>query len=249
MQLIIVKDKNEIADLLSKIIIKLVKEKPSAVLGLATGSSPIETYQLLIKDYETNNTDWSKVKTFNLDEYINLAPNHTKSYRYFMNHQLFNHLNINLKNTYFPNGVGNLKKNIIEYETLLSQYGPVDFQILGVGTNGHIGFNEPGTSSDSRTHVVNLTNETIVANQRFFDNIKEVPTTAITMGIATILEAKMIALIATGKEKAKAIAALVHGSVTPEYPCSFLQNHHNVIIIIDGQAASLLQPPQISEKL
>lgn len=218
-------------------------------MGLATGSTPIETYQALIKDYETNKTNWSKVKTFNLDEYIDLAPDHIKSYRYFMNQQLFNHLNINFKNTYLPNGVGDLQKNIIEYEKLLKQYGPIDLQILGIGTNGHIGFNEPGTAADSRTHIVNLTTETIAANQRFFDNIKQVPTRAITMGIATILEAKMIVLIATGKEKAKAIAALVHGKVTTNYPCSFLQNHDNVIIIVDEQAASLLQNDQATEIL
>jgi len=249
MRLIILKDKFEIAQLLSKIMIDLVKGQPDIVLGLATGSSPIETYELLIADYQTNKTDWSHVKTFNLDEYVNLPTNHRTSYRYFMNEQLFKHLNIKLENTYLPSGMGDLTQNAQTYEQLLAKYGPIDFQILGIGTNGHIGFNEPGTAADSKTHVVDLTKATLQANQRFFKNINEVPKQAITMGIATILQAKTIVLIASGKNKAQAIAALIHGSVTSTYPCSFLQNHHNVVIIIDIDAGSLLEPPKTTEVL
>lgn len=243
MKLIILKNKIEVAQLLSKIIIDIIKIKPNAVLGLATGSSPIETYDLLIADAKNNNRDWSKVKTFNLDEYVGLSPNHEKSYRYFMNHQLFNHIkSLDLKNTYVPNGIGDFKKNIEDYEKLLKEKGPIDLQILGLGTNGHIAFNEPGTLESSKTHIVDLTKSTIVANKRFFSKIEDVPTKAITMGINTILQAKLIVLIATGTNKAQAIRELVEGKVTTDYPCTFLQNHDDVTVIIDEAAAILLKP-------
>lgn len=248
MKLIILKNKTEVAQLLSKIIIDIIKVKPNVVLGLATGSSPIETYDLLIADAKNNKRDWTKVTTFNLDEYIGLSPKHEKSYRYFMNHQLFNHIkSLNLENTYVPSGLGNLAKNIEDYEKLLKTKGPIDLQILGLGTNGHIAFNEPGTLADSRTHIVDLTKETIAANKRFFAKIEDVPTRAITMGIATILEAKLIVLIATGINKAAAIRELIEGKVSIKYPCTFLQNHDDVTIIIDEEAASLLKPT-ISKK-
>lgn len=248
MKLIILKNKTEVAQLLSKIIIDVIKVKPNAILGLATGSSPIETYDLLIVDAKNNKRDWSQVKTFNLDEYVGLPPDHKKSYRYFMNHHLFSHIkSLNLANTYLPSGIGDLKKNVADYEQLLKTKGPIDLQILGLGTNGHIAFNEPGTPANSRVHIVNLTKETIDANKRFFAKIEDVPTRAITMGIATILEAKMIVLIATGKSKAQAVRELIEGKVSPNYPCTFLQNHDDVTIIIDEEAAIFLKP-SVSKK-
>lgn len=248
MKLIILKNKTEVAQLLSKIIINIIEEQPNVVLGLATGSSPIETYNLLIADAKNNKRDWSKVTTFNLDEYVGLSPKHEKSYRYFMNYQLFNHIkSLNLENTYVPSGLGDLEQNIEDYEKLLKVKGPIDLQILGLGTNGHIAFNEPGTLASSKTHIVNLTKETIAANKRFFAKIEDVPTRAITMGIDTILQAKLIVLIATGINKAKAIRELIEGKVSSKYPCTFLQNHDDVTIIIDEEAATLLKPT-ISKK-
>ena len=249
MKLIILKDKTEVAQLLSKIIIDIIKIKPNAILGFATGSSPIETYDLLITDAKNNKRDWSKVVTFNLDEYVGLPPEHVKSYRYFMNHQLFNHIkSLNLENTYVPKGIGDLNQNVKEYEKLLKEKGPIDLQILGLGTNGHIAFNEPGTLASSKTHIVNLTKETIEVNKRFFSKVEDVPTKAVTMGIHTILQAKLIVLIATGTNKAQAIRELVEGKVSPDYPCTFLQNHNDVTIIIDEEAATLLKPT-ISKKI
>lgn len=248
MKLIILKNKTEVAQLLSKIIIDIIKVKPNVVLGLATGSSPIETYELLIADAKNNKRDWSKVTTFNLDEYVGLSPEHEKSYRYFMNHQLFNHIkSLKLENTYVPSSIGNLEQNIADYEKLLKTKGPIDLQILGLGTNGHIAFNEPGTLASSKTHIVNLTKETIEANKRFFAKIEDVPTRAITMGIDTILQAKLIVLIATGINKTKVIRELIEGKVSAKYPCTFLQNHDDVTVIIDEEAATLLKP-KISKK-
>lgn len=247
MKLVIFKTKSEIAKLLSTIIIETIKENPKLVLGLATGSSPLETYDLLIKDYQKDHTDWSQVTTFNLDEYVGLTPDHKKIYRYFMNEQLFNKINIKKENTYVPNGIGNVTENAQSYEELIEEKGPINLQILGIGTNGHIAFNEPGTPGDSKTHVVNLTKATIEANKRFFPSIKDVPTKAITMGIDTILQAQAIVLIADGATKAQAIYALVHGSITSDYPCSYLQAHDNVMVIIDSAAASLLKPPPTTQ--
>ncbi|WP_375317345.1 glucosamine-6-phosphate deaminase [Spiroplasma endosymbiont of Virgichneumon dumeticola] len=248
MKLVVFETKSEIAKLVSTIIIETIKENQKLVLGLATGSSPIDTYDLLIKDYQKNHTDWSQVTTFNLDEYVGLAPEHKKSYRYFMNEQLFNKINIKKENTYVPNGLGNVTANAQAYEKLLVEKGPINLQILGIGTNGHIAFNEPGTSGDSKTHVVDLTTATIEANKRFFASVKDVPTKAITMGVDSILQAQAIILIADGQAKAQAIYELVHGKITPDYPCSYLQAHDNVMVIIDSAAASLLKPPTIQPK-
>ncbi|MBE4704344.1 glucosamine-6-phosphate deaminase [Spiroplasma platyhelix] len=242
MHLIVTKDSDEIANLLSKIVIGLVNQKSNAVLGLATGSSPIATYKLLIEDHQTNKTDWSNVSTFNLDEYVGLQQENHNSYHYFMEEQLFKHLNIKKANIHIPNGLGDVKQNATEYEKLISEHQQIDFQILGIGSNGHIGFNEPGSDVKSVTRVVELSKETIQANKRFFASSQDtVPTQAITMGIATILKAKNIVLIATGKNKAEAVKALVQGKVSEKWPCSYLQNHPSVLILADQAAASLLE--------
>lgn len=245
MHLIVTNDANEIAGVLSKIIIGMIKQKPNAILGLATGSSPIETYKLLIADHETNKTDWSKVVTFNLDEYVGLQQDNKNSYYYFMQENLFKHLNIKQENIHIPNGVGDVQQNAIDYETLVASKEPIDFQLLGIGSNGHIGFNEPGSDVNCQTRVVKLSEETIDANKRFFNlEVESVPSKAITMGIATILKAKTIVLIATGANKAEAVKALVQGEVSAQWPCTYLQNHRNVIVFADQQAASLLEKNQ-----
>lgn len=248
MHLIITKNSEEIAELLSKIIIDLVKQKPNTVLGLATGSSPVATYQLLIKDHQDNQTDWSKVVTFNLDEYLGCDKIDSNSYHYFMKEQLFKHINIKEENTHIPNGLGDGQKNAEEYEKLISKCGPIDLQVLGLGSNGHIGFNEPGSDINSITRVVDLSKETIEANKRFFaEDESKVPKQAVTMGIATIMKAKSIVLIASGKNKAQAVKALVQGEISADWPCSYLQNHPKVLILIDKQAAELLDLTKVEE--
>lgn len=245
MHLIVTKNSDEIANLLSKLMIGLVNKKPNTIFGLATGSSPIATYKMLIADHQTNKTDWSNVSTFNLDEYVGLDKDNSNSYHYFMEENLFKHLNIKKENIHIPNGIGDVEKNALEYEALISSNQPIDFQILGIGGNGHIGFNEPGSDVNSLTRVVQLSQPTIEANKRFFANqIDAVPTQAITMGIATILKAKNIVLIATGENKAEAVKALVQGKISDQWPCSFLKGHPSVLILADMQAASLLDKKQ-----
>lgn len=241
MKVVVTENSNEIAMVLAKTITNLIQKKSNLVLGLATGSSPIPTYQLLIEDYQKNKTDWSNVVTFNLDEYVGLAPNNKNSYHYFMQEHLFKHLNLKKDNIHIPNGIGNVNKNAAYYEDLIQKYGPIDLQILGIGNNGHIAFNEPGSNINSVTRVVDLSANTKDANQRFFNDKQEiVPQQAITMGIGTILKANNIILIATGKNKAQAVRSLVHDKVSEKWPCSYLQNHKNVLVLIDKDAAMLL---------
>lgn len=248
MYLIVNEDANEIAILLTRIITNLIKEKPNTVLGLATGSSPIPTYKLLIEDHQINKTDWSKIVTFNLDEYVGISPDNKNSYHYFMNEELFKDINIKKENIHIPNGLGDLIKNVNQYEELIKKYGPINLQILGLGNNGHIGFNEPGANINSITRIVELSDETKNANKRFFnDNEKNVPQQAITMGIATILKADAIVLIATGKNKAQAVKALVQGKISDKWPCSYLQKHSNVLVLVDQEAAMLLDQAKIEE--
>lgn len=244
MKLIITKNSDEIAVALVSTIIGFLEKKPNLVLGLATGSSPIQTYKLLIEDHQTNKTDWSNVITFNLDEYIGLSLDNKNSYHYFMYDQLFNHLNIKKENIHIPNGIGDSEQNAFLYEQQIKEYGPIDLQILGIGNNGHIAFNEPGSDINSITRVVELSDDTKAANKRFFAG--QVPQQAITMGIATILKANNIILIASGKNKAQAIKELVHGKVSEQWPCTYLQNHKNVLLLIDQDAASLLDQSKIS---
>lgn len=248
MHLIVAKDEEEIAILLSRIIIGLIKQKPKTILGLATGSSPMQTYNLLVEDYQTNKTDWANVTTFNLDEYVGLNSTNSNSYHYFMYERLFKHLNIKKENIYIPDGIGDVEQNALNYEELINKYGPIDLQILGVGSNGHIGFNEPGSNINSVTRIINLSKETIEANKRFFkDNEKIVPSQAITMGIATIFKANNIILIASGKSKAAAINALIQGEISEKWPCSYLQKHQNVLVLVDQEAAMLLDQSKIKE--
>ena len=221
---------------------KVIKEKPNAILGLATGGSPIGMYKELIKMYENKELDFSKITTVNLDEYIGLNPEHSQSYRYFMNDNLFNHINIDVANTFVPNGLAkDLEVECKEYDKRIIELGGIDIQLLGVGNNGHIAFNEPDEHLSAGTHVISLTENTIEANARFFENIDDVPRTAITMGVGGIMKAKKIILIASGESKAEAIKGLFSGKITTENPASMLQMHRDVTVIVDKEAAKLIE--------
>lgn len=241
MEIIIKKTEQEIAEYVSNMFINQINKKANSVLGFATGSSPISTYQQLILDYEKSNRDWSQVITFNLDEYVGLKQTDEQSYYYFMQKNLFSKINVNKANIHIPSGIGNLVKNIENYEKELDSLGPIDLQILGIGVNGHIAFNEPGSDISSLTRVIDLTQNTIEANKRFFDNVNDVPKTAITMGISSILKSNKIVLVAQGKSKAQAIYELVNGTVSAQWPCTFLQTHKDVVIVVDEAAGSLLK--------
>ncbi|MCI1734164.1 MAG: glucosamine-6-phosphate deaminase [Bacilli bacterium] len=222
-----------IAEEVSDRIIDLVKKNPHAILGLATGSSPIPTYEKIIAKAQAQKVDFSQVITFNLDEYLN-NPDETQSYRYFMATHLFDHINIRKENTHFPS-----LERLDQYDEDIKKAGGIDLQLLGIGADGHIGFNEPGTPFDSKTHIADLKAQTIQDNARFFKSIKDVPTQAVTMGMATIMQAKSIILIATGANKAKAIQ-LTASKIDPSCPASLLQRHKNSTIYVDTAAASLL---------
>jgi glucosamine-6-phosphate deaminase len=216
-------------------IIEKVKKNPSTVLGMATGSTPTKMYDFLVQDFVENNTSYKNVTTFNLDEYVGLEKTDPNSYYAYMNNHLFRHINVKKENTHIPDGLAkDLEEECIRYEALLLNKGPVDIQILGLGENGHIGFNEPGTPFPSKTHVVELTDSTRKANARFFHSIDEVPAHAITMGIDSIMNAKEILLLVSGKNKAKAFEQLLHGSITENFPASILKKHPCVKIIADS---------------
>ncbi len=241
MKLIIVENYEEASVEAAKIMLDVVKNKPNANLGLATGSTPIRLYELMIEDHKKNGTSYKDIKTFNLDEYFGLEPTHPQSYHYFMDKHLFNSIDINPENVHVPNGHGDIQTSCDDYNKLLAN-NPLDIQLLGIGSNGHIGFNEPGTAFDTITHMIELKESTRQDNARLFfnGNIDEVPTHAITMGIANILAAKKILLIACGENKAAPVKVLVEENKTVEVPASALQDHEDVTVIVDKAAASLL---------
>ena len=242
MRLMITESYEELSKAAAEEFAKVIKEKPNAVLGLATGGSPVGMYKELIKMYEKNELDFSKVTTVNLDEYIGLNPEHNQSYRHFMNENLFNHININIANTFVPNGLAdNLEVECKEYDKKIMELGGIDIQLLGVGNNGHIAFNEPDEQLSAGTHVISLTENTIEANSRFFENINDVPKKAITMGLGGIMKAKKIILIASGESKAEAIKDLFSGKITTDNPASMLQMHRDVTVIVDKEAAKLIK--------
>ena len=240
MKVIVVENYQQIGQLGAQIIAGVIKNNPNAVLGLATGTSPIGIYQNLVEMCQKGEISFANVKTVNLDEYVGLDGTHPQSYRYFMNDNLFNHVDIDKANTFVPNGVAeNLQEECARYTTLVNNLVQ-DIQLLGIGSNGHIAFNEPGTPFDSTTHVVNLTENTIKDNSRLFEDISQVPTKALTMGIANIMNAKRILIVANGKNKAQAVYDMVKGQVNTTCPASVLQNHPDVTVIVDEDAASLL---------
>lgn len=213
--------------------------KPDCVLGLATGSTPIGTYEQLIRWYEKGDLDFSQVRTINLDEYKGLSPENDQSYRYFMNEHLFRHININLERTHVPNGLeSDPIKACEDYNRIIRENGGVDLQLLGLGLNGHIGFNEPGAAFEKETHCVDLTQSTIDANSRFFESMELVPKQAYTVGIKTIMQAKKIVVIASGENKADIIAKAFWGPITPSVPASVLQLHNDVVLVGDEAALS-----------
>ncbi len=240
-ELIIVNDYDEMSLKAANIIAELIKKNPNAKLGLATGSTPIGTYNELIKKNKNKEISFKNITTFNLDEYIGLAKNHPQSYYTFMYENLFKHIDINIENTHLPKGEGDSKLNVENYENLLSK-NKINLQILGVGRNGHIGFNEPGTDFNTGVHEVNLHNKTIADNARFFENdINKVPKKAITMGIRNILDAENIILIANGTNKADAIKNLMSNKADVNIPVTALNIHKGkVYVIIDKKAASKL---------
>ena len=225
----------------ARMIAERIKAKANLVLGLATGSTPVGTYQELIRLHKEEGLDFSQVRSFNLDEYLGIAGDHDQSYRYFMNANLFDHINIDKANTRVPDGTAaDPAASCRQSEEDIKAAGGIDFQVLGVGGNGHIAFNEPGSSRDSRTRVVDLDEETIKANSRFFDSVDDVPKQAISMGLATIMETKEVILLANKASKADAIVKTIEGPVTEAVPASLLQEHPNVTFMVEKEAASKL---------
>ena len=215
--------------------------KPDSVVGLATGSSPIGTYQSLIEKYRANTLDFSDVSTFNLDEYVGLGQNHEQSYRFFMEENLFKEVNISQKKINFLNGMAtDTHAECMRYEDAIEAAGGIDLQLLGIGHNGHIAFNEPSTAFARDTFKVELTPRTIKANTRFFASESEVPRFALTMGIRAIMSARMIIVVVSGSDKAEALRDAIAGPITPQVPASILQLHKNVVFVGDKQALSLL---------
>ena len=238
MKVIKVKNYDEVSAEAFKVMKEVVANKPEAVLGLATGSSPIGLYENMIKDHKENGTSYAKCQSFNLDEYVGIDRNHSQSYWTFKHENLFHGIDLPEDKIHVP--YGNTKADCEGYEKAMENVS-VDIQVLGIGGNGHIGFNEPGTPFTEETHIVDLTEKTRSDNARFFENdINKVPTQAITMGIATIMKAKKILLVASGANKADAVAAMVNGPVDPACPASVLQNHPDVVVIVDEEAAAKL---------
>ena len=241
MRIIVTKDYEDMSKKAAAIIAAQVAEKPDCVLGLATGSTPIGTYKNLVEWYENGSLDFSQVRTVNLDEYRGLPRDNDQSYYYFMHDNLFNHVNIDEANTNVPDGTNpDADAECARYEALIASYGGQDLQLLGLGHNGHIGFNEPAQEFDKTTHCVDLQESTIEANKRFFASADDVPKQAYTMGIGTIMKAKKILVVANGDGKADIVAKAFFGPVTPEVPASILQFHPNVTIVVDEAAASKL---------
>lgn len=229
------KDAQEMSLLAAQMIAEEVKRNPGANLGLATGGTPVGTYAELVREAKANRTSYRKVTTFNLDEYVGIAPDHPNSYRFYMQKHFFQHVEVG--ETHLPNGEAeDLALECERYEKRIAAAGGIDLQLLGIGTNGHIGFNEPGTSFASTTHVVALTEATRQANARFFDHPSEVPTHAITMGIATIMKSKQVLLLASGDKKADILYRLATGDVDEQVPASILKQHPQVTIIADTAA-------------
>lgn len=241
MRIIKVKDYDEMSRVAAGFISSMVILKPDCVLGLATGSTPEGTYKELIKAYNDGTLDFSDIKSVNLDEYHGLASDNDQSYHYYMEDKLFNHINIKKENYYLPNGLAqDTAKECARYNDVITSLGGVDLQLLGIGVNGHIGFNEPDEELNKDVHLAKLTDSTIEANSRFFKTYDDIPKYAFTMGVGTIMDARKIVLIASGKNKAKIMPAVINGPITTAVPASLLQLHPDVVIIGDEDALSLL---------
>ena len=237
---IIVDTPEKLAQLAAQRYVELLKNKPNAVLGYATGSTPLGLYGELARLNAAGEVSFAEATTFNLDEYVGLEGTHDQSYRYFMNKNLFDKIDIKKENTNVPCGIDMTNEKAAQYDKAIEAAGGIDLQLLGIGHNGHIGFNEPGTPFGSVTHVVDLTESTINANARYFDSANDVPRQAISMGIGTIMAARRVILLATGKGKAPAIARAVKGQIDPDMPASILRAHQNCQFLLDEEAASEL---------
>ena len=238
MKILVCKDYEELSRKSAEIVVSQVNQKKDSVLGLATGGTPVGMYQELVKSYREGKVDFGKVITFNLDEYYGVDPTNVNSYHYYMNTNFFDHVNIDRKNINIPNGMSkDIEKECREYDEKIQSLGGIDLQILGVGLNGHIGFNEPARELMSTTHITDLTKETINANARFFEDISQVPTKAITVGMATILRSKKIVVLINGKNKSKIFEKITGKKITTQIPATLLQLHPDVTIVVDEQAA------------
>ena len=236
------KNYDEMSRKAANIISAQIILKPESVLGLATGSSPIGTYKQLIEWYNKGDLDFSQITSVNLDEYKGLCGDNAQSYRYFMNTNLFDHVNIDKTRTYVPNGLEeDSEKACADYNEIIRSVGGIDMQLLGIGGNGHIGFNEPGAAFEKETHCVDLTESTIKANARFFETMDDVPKQAYTMGIKNIMTAKKILLVATGEAKAEALYKSLYGPITPNVPASILQLHPDVTVVAGEGALKLIR--------
>lgn len=240
-KIIITENYEEMSKKASDIVISQAIIKPESILGLATGGTPVGMYEEIINNYKLGRVDFSETKSFNLDEYYPIKKDNAQSYAYYMDNNLFNHINIPRENIHIPNGeTANVIEECKTYDNMIKDCGGIDLQILGIGNNGHIGFNEPDSYFELGTHLVDLNEETIEANARFFAKKEDVPKQALSMGIGTIMKAKKIVLLANGQNKAEAIEKTVFGRINPTVPASILQLHEDVTIILDKNAASLI---------
>lgn len=241
MNVIIAGNYNDMSRKAADVIAAQLQAQPACTLGLATGTTPIGLYDCLVKDYQAGKLSFAQAQSFNLDEYRGLAPEHPQSYRYFMQQNLFDHVDIAAECTHVPNGANpNAQEACAAYEQAIQDAGGIDLQLLGLGHNGHIGFNEPCDNFPVATHVVDLTESTINANSRLFNSAEEVPRQAYTMGIGTIMKARSILVVASGAGKAQIVRDAFTGPVTPQVPASVLQLHPNVTLVVDSQAGGLL---------
>jgi glucosamine-6-phosphate deaminase len=242
MEVIVKENYEEVSKTAARIVARVLNAKPNAVLGLATGSTPLGLYRELVRMHEEEGLDFSQVTTFNLDEYVGLPKNHPQSYHYFMHQNLFQHINIPAHGIYMPSGTtDNYEAFCKWYEQRIVESGGIDVQVLGIGSDGHIAFNEPSSSLGSRTRIKTLARQTIQDNARFFESIDQVPVYAITMGVGTIMETRKVLLLANGEAKAQAIADAIEGPVTSMCPASALQLHRDAIVVIDRKSAGRLK--------
>lgn len=247
MRIIVEKNYHDLSKKAALMLASQITLKPNSNLGLATGGTPLAMYDKLIEMYRDGEIDFSEVKSFNLDEYCGLAEDHPNSYHYYMYHNFFNDINIKKENINIPNGnAENLEEECKKYENLIKKARGIDLQILGIGSNGHIGFNEPNKNLNVSTEIVNLTEETIAANSRFFESKEDVPKKAISMGMATILKANRIILLASGQNKAEAIKKTINGKISTQVPASLLQAHPNITILLDQESASLINKKDLA---
>ena len=242
MKVKIVENYSEMSRKAADIFAEVINSKTQCVLGLATGDTPIGMYECLVADHKAGKVDFANVKSVNLDEYYPIARDNEQSYRYFMNHHLFDKVNINKADTYVPDGQAeDVEKSCEEYEKNIDAFGGIDIQVLGIGRNGHIGFNEPDSELYPYTHITDLTANTIEANSRFFESEDDVPKQALTMGIESIFKARKIVILASGEGKAEAVKAMLCGNITTNCPASLLRLHSDTTLICDKAAGKLLK--------